>query len=99
MGGYLKSRLLDLQQKYTCITDVRGLGLMQAIEFSHPDGSPAPDMLSRVREDCLKHRLLTLGCGVHENGMRFATPLNIKKEEMDQGLSIIDRVLSGICTH
>ncbi|WP_353949224.1 aspartate aminotransferase family protein [Sporolactobacillus sp. Y61] len=99
MGGYLKSRLLDLQQKYTCITDVRGLGLMQAIEFSHPDGSPAPDMLSRVRADCLKRRLLTLGCGVHENGMRFATPFNIKKEEMDQGLSIIDRVLSGICTH
>jgi 4-aminobutyrate aminotransferase len=96
IGAYLKDRLRDLQKKYSCITDVRGLGLMLAIEFSHPDGSPAGNLLSKVQEGCLENKLLTLGCGVHGNGMRFATPLNVKKEEIDQGIAIIDHVLSQI---
>ncbi|EST12688.1 aspartate aminotransferase family protein [Sporolactobacillus laevolacticus] len=96
-GTYLKDQLVRLQKKYCCISDVRGLGLMLAIEFSHPDGTPAGDILEKVREGCLNNNLLTLSCGVHNNGMRFATPLNVKKEEIDQGVAIIDRVLSQIC--
>lgn len=96
IGKYLKNQLEDLQKKYNCITDVRGLGLMLAIEFSHQDGSPAGDLLSKVQEGCLENRLLTLGCGVHGNGMRFATSLNVKQEEIDQGIAIIDRVLNQI---
>lgn len=70
-----------------CISDVRGIGLMVAIEFSHKDGSPAPDIWTKVKKGCLEHHMLTLNCGVNGNGMRFATPLNVKKEEIDEGLS------------
>jgi 4-aminobutyrate aminotransferase len=96
IGAYLKDQLRDLQKKYSCITDVRGLGLMLAIEFSQQDGSPAGNLLSKVQEGCLENKLLTLGCGVHGNGMRFATSLNVKKKEIDQGITIIDHVLSQI---
>lgn len=44
MGAYLKEKLFALKEKYPCISDVRGIGLMVAIEFSHKDGSPAPDI-------------------------------------------------------
>ena len=70
-----------------CISDVRGIGLMVAIEFSHKDGSPAPDIWAKVKKGCLERHMLTLNCGVNGNGMRFATLLNVKKEEIDEGLS------------
>ncbi len=89
MGAYLKSQLMKLKEKYPCISDVRGIGLMVAIEFSNEDGSPAPDIWVDVKARMLKRHMLTLNCGVHGNGMRFATPLNVKKEEIDQGLSIL----------
>lgn len=96
MGAYLKDKLEGLKEKYTCISDVRGLGLMLAIEFSHEDGTPAGEVFGKVRDECFKHKLLTLACGVNNNGMRFATPLNVKKEEIDKGIEILDKVLSEV---
>ena len=96
MGAYLRSKLEGLKEKYTCISDVRGLGLMLAIEFSHEDGTPAGEVFGKVRDECFKHKLLTLACGVNNNGMRFATPLNVKKEEIDKGIEILDKVLSEV---
>ena len=96
MGAYLRSKLEALKEKYTCISDVRGLGLMLAIEFSHEDGTPAGEVFGKVRDECFKHKLLTLACGVNNNGMRFATPLNVKKEEIDKGIEILDKVLSEV---
>ncbi|MCR5102118.1 MAG: aspartate aminotransferase family protein [Butyrivibrio sp.] len=89
MGAYLKSELIKLMEKYPCISDVRGVGLMIAIEFSHEDGSPAPDIWTDIKSRMLKRHMLTLNCGVNGNGMRFATPLNVKKEEIDEGLRIL----------
>lgn len=89
MGAYLKEKLLILKEKYPCISDVRGVGLMVAIEFSHEDGSPAQDIWVDVKARMLKRHMLTLNCGVHGNGMRFATPLNVTKSEIDEGLAIL----------
>jgi len=89
MGAYLKSELLKIKEKYPCISDVRGVGLMIAIEFSHKDQSPAPDIWLDIKAKMLVRHMLTLNCGVHGNGMRFATPLNVRKEEIDEGLSIL----------
>lgn len=97
MGAYLKEELYKLQKKYPIIYDVRGMGLMVAIEFSYEDGTPAPEVWDKVRAKCLELKLLTLNCGVNGNGMRFATPLNVKKEELDEGIAILDKALSSIC--
>lgn len=96
MGTYLKSKLEVLKEKYSCISDIRGLGLMLAIEFSHEDGTPAGDIFGKVREECFKNKLLTLACGVHGNGFRFATPLNVTKEEIDKGVAIVDKVIGEV---
>ena len=79
-----------------CISDVRGIGLMVAIEFSHKDGSPAPDIWAKVKKGCLERHMLTLNCGVNGNGMRFATPLNVKKEEIDEGFSILEASIQAL---
>lgn len=94
MGAYLKKRLGELQKEYPIIYDVRGLGLMVAVEYSRADGTPAPEVWASVRESCYKKKMLTLNCGVNGNGMRFATPLNVKKAEIDEGLDILAQALA-----
>lgn len=96
MGEYLRGKLKKLQQEHPVIYDVRGLGLMVAIEFALEDGTPAPDIWQKVKAGCLKRHMLTLNCGVHGNGMRFATPLNVTKEEIDEGVSIIEESLKEL---
>ncbi len=96
MGSYLKEKLEALKEKYPCISDVRGAGLMVAIEFSHEDGTPAPDIWAKVKAGCLSRHMLTLNCGVNGNGMRFATPLNVKKEELDEGISILEEAVKEL---
>lgn len=96
MGAYLQEKLRAVQAKHPIIYDVRGIGLMVAIEFAYEDGTPAPEIWSKVKEECLKRHLLTLNCGVHYNGMRFATPLNVKKEEIDEGVKIIEDSLETL---
>lgn len=96
MGAYLKEKLFALKEKYPCISDVRGIGLMVAIEFSHADGSPAPDIWAKVKQGCLERHMLTLNCGVNGNGMRFATPLNVRKEEIDKGLAILEASIQAL---
>ena len=96
-GAYLKERLRKLQKEHPVMGDVRGLGLMIGVEFVHPeDKSPNADALNKVKDYCFKNGLLTLSCGVHGNGFRFATPLNVKKEELDKGLDIFEEALKAL---
>ena len=96
MGDYLKEELKKLQQKHPIIYDIRGRGLMIAVEYSRADGTPAPEVWGAVKEKCLELKMLTLNCGVHGNGMRFATPLNVTKKELDEGIQILDKALSSV---
>jgi 4-aminobutyrate aminotransferase len=98
MGVYLIERLKDLQEKYPIIYDIRGLGLMVAIEYSHADGTPAPEIWADVKKICFENKMLTLNCGVNGNGFRFATPLNVTISELDEGLFILEKALSQICS-
>lgn len=94
-GEYLKSRLNEMQKKYPIMGDVRGLGLMVAVSFHDPkDGSPSAKMLQEVAKYCLEHKMITLSCGVHGNGFRFATALNVTKEELDKGLEIFEAAVA-----
>ncbi len=96
MGAYLKERLVELQKKYPIIYDVRGLGLMIACEICHLDGTPAGDLFAKIKDLCLQKHMLTLSCGVNGNGMRFATPLNVTKDELDAGLKIFEEAVQEV---
>lgn len=96
-GAYLAGKLEELRKAHPVVGDVRGIGLMRAIEFDHPeDGSPAPEIWTAVKAQCLKNHMITLNCGVHGNGMRFATRLNVTTDELDEGVGILDRSMSEL---
>jgi len=82
---YMRERLQSLAEKYpSLITDVRGKGLLLGMEVTCGNG----EVVKRAMEKGLV--LLTAGSDV----VRFAPPLVIKKEQIDDGIAILDEVLA-----
>jgi predicted acetylornithine/succinylornithine family transaminase len=82
-GGHLLKRLGELQRKHPAVVEVRGLGLLAALELSVP-GQP-------VYEGCLAEGLLINV--TQTNTLRFAPPLTIREKEIDRAVAVLDRVL------
>lgn len=85
MGDYLFKKLNGLKSKYGVVKEVRGKGLIMALELS----SDYPDMVSR----CLARGLL-VNC-TSPSVMRLVPPLTIKKSEINRAVAIIDEVLAN----
>lgn len=96
VGDYFKGRLLELQKKYPFIADVRGVGMMLAIELGSKDGRSGAELFSAICAKGLEKGLLLLGCGVHHNAIRFAAPLNSATADIDEGLAVFDSILSEL---
>ncbi len=88
-GEYLLSELQNIQSEFPgLVSNARGLGLMCA--FDLPDG----ETRDKFRAACQDKKVLLLGCG--ERSIRFRPPLNITKEELDEGLETIKSVLESL---
>jgi acetylornithine/N-succinyldiaminopimelate aminotransferase len=85
VGDYLMRALQGLKDKYSFITEVRGLGLLLGIEFT---GDRAQDVLLA----CLKKGLLVNA--PKPNVVRLFPPLIIGSQEVDRAVGILDGVLS-----
>jgi len=87
IGQYFAGRLEELKDKYTFVTDVRGRGLLLAIEF---DREIAADVLGA----CLENGLLVNR--LKPSALRFMPPLIIGRDEVDEAINILDRVLAAV---
>ncbi|MFZ0830311.1 MAG: acetyl ornithine aminotransferase family protein [Thermoplasmata archaeon] len=89
-GAYLVKRLQELQRKYEVIGDVRGLGLMVATEFVEDPKSktPAVALRDRILVEAYQRGLLLLPCG--KSTVRYIPPLIIQRDEVDEGVEILD---------
>lgn len=92
-GHQLMEALKQLQTEQECMGDVRGLGLMQAVEFvsDRESKAPAKELRDRVLRRCFEKGLLLLSCGV--STIRFCPPLIVTDEQTDTALSILADVL------
>ena len=98
IGDKMKQALRTTQEKYPIIGDVRGLGAMVAIELvkDRVTKEPASKETALVREKCYQNGLITIGAGIHHNVIRFLGPLVITDEELDEGLSILEKAISSV---
>ncbi len=87
VGQYLVTGLEGLRQKFQFVTDVRGRGLLVAMEFSS-------DIAQSVVMTCLDRGLLVNR--LKPNAVRFIPPLIISNDEVDEALGILDVALSSI---
>lgn len=93
MGDYLKKGLEALARKHRIIGDVRGLGLMTAIDLvgDRKKKTAAPHAQDKIVKLAFKKGLLLLGCG--ESSVRFSPALTVKKHEIDTMLGILNYCL------
>ncbi|RNI20842.1 aspartate aminotransferase family protein [Flexivirga caeni] len=95
-GEQLRDGLRLLQDKYAAFADVRGLGLMQGIEFADAAGEPDPETASAVQQATTPRGLLTLTCGPAGNVVRLIPALIVTEAEIDLGLECFGHALSDV---
>lgn len=93
-GERLLAGLHALQANHPRMGDVRGLGLMVAVEFTTPDGQPDADTAKAVQAGCLEQDLLLLTCGPYNNIIRWVPPLVVTADQIDTGLAIFEDALN-----
>ena len=86
MGAHLTSRLEDLKSRFGSISEVRGRGLLIALEF-HDDVAAA--VLSNANASGV---LLNM---VKPNTLRFMPPLNITADEIDEGVARLEKAIAS----
>lgn len=86
MGDHLRTRLQEIEDDLPVIENVRGLGLMTAIDVI--------DDRNLVISKCFDKGLILLGCGA--NGIRFCPALNVTKEEVDTCVNILSEALNEV---
>ena len=98
MGRHLRGRLEELQQKHALIGDVRGMGLMQAVEMvkDRTTKEPAPEATGRVMDRCKENGLLIGKGGLYGNVLRISPMLNIGKADVDEAVRILDKSFSEV---
>lgn len=86
VGNYLTTQLIQLKEKFECIKDIRGIGLMQGLEFTIP--------ALEVEKKCMEEGMLIVGAG--EKVLRFVPPLIITKEQINEGIGILRKSLKAL---
>jgi 4-aminobutyrate aminotransferase-like enzyme len=97
-GAHLRSRLEELKAKHPLIGDVRGMGLMQALELveDRESRAPAPEATAALMEAARENRLLIGKGGLYGNVIRISPPLNISKSDVDDFALRLDASLTQV---
>ncbi|HXV61799.1 MAG TPA: aspartate aminotransferase family protein [Vicinamibacteria bacterium] len=96
VGSYLKDGLESLAREHTVIGDVRGMGLLLAIELveDRTTKAPAAAKTARFLENARNAGLILGKGGLHGNVIRISPPLNITRADVDDAVAMMDRALS-----
>jgi 4-aminobutyrate aminotransferase len=94
-GAYLQGKLLDLKEKHQIIGDVRGMGLLQAIELVEDRRSKAPAaaQTAQLMETARENRILIGRGGLYGNVIRLSPPMNIGSADVDEFIARLDASL------
>jgi len=100
MGRLLRQGLEELKRRFPKnVGDVRGMGLMQAMEFvadeTAGDRTPEKALTNRVFEEAKKRFLLIGKGGLDGNSFRIAPPLTVGKPDIEEALEILRESLEA----
>jgi 4-aminobutyrate aminotransferase len=90
VGAILQAGLREAAAKHAIVADVRGKGLMLAVEFVEPGTlNPNAYATARVFEECRRGGLLVGKGGLYGNTVRMGPPLTLTEDEAREGLQIL----------
>ncbi len=90
---YMRSLLMDLKTRHKCVGDIRGIGLLWAVDLTREDGSPDLELAERVLYACLRRGLsfkISKGYTI-----QLSPPLIIEREQLAEAIHILDEVLDS----
>ena len=98
VGGALLERLKDLQQRHAPIGDVRGRGLMLAIEMVKDRKTKEPDaeITAAVFENCREQGLILSKSGPHRSVLRMVPPMCLSMDDVDRIADGLDRAFTEV---
>ena len=98
LGGLLHGGLVRLQAKYPIIGDVRGSGLLLALEFvqDRTTKAPAREACAQVFENARELGLLVGKGGLHGQILRIAPPMTITRADADFVLAVLDAAIGAL---
>ncbi|MEX2111921.1 MAG: aspartate aminotransferase family protein [Pirellulales bacterium] len=96
VGAYLRKKLEALQEKHPLVGDVRGMGLMQALELvtDRKTKEPAPQAVLDVFEETRRQRVLIGKGGLYGNVIRLGPHLNATTDQIDELVAALDMGLT-----
>jgi 4-aminobutyrate aminotransferase-like enzyme len=95
-GAVLRDKLEELQSEFPFIGDVRGMGLMQAMELVKPNTDKEPDaaITNRILIRAKENGLLIGKGGLYGNVIRISPHLNVSAEDMRTGCELIAKAVA-----
>jgi 4-aminobutyrate aminotransferase-like enzyme len=95
-GAYMRGKLLELKDKHPLIGDVRGMGLLQAIELvdDRQTKAPATAATLRVMDAARENRIMIGRGGLNGNVIRMSPPMNISRADVDEMAVRLDAALT-----
>jgi len=93
VGAYFMARLRELQEKFECMGDVRGKGLMIGVELitDRASRTPAAALCQRLLTRAYHNGLILLSCGT--STVRFIPPLMVSRAQVDEALVLLQSAL------
>ncbi len=98
LGEHTLARLRAMQARHEAIGDVRGRGMMTAIELvkDRSTKEPAdPATSGAIAKRCLENGVVILRAGTYDNVIRLLPPLTIDERLLEEGLDVIDEALAA----
>jgi len=97
-GRQLRDHLETFRDKYPFVGDVRGMGLMQAMELveDRATKAPAPSKVTQLMEATKRHGLLIGKGGLYGNVLRIAPSMLISAADIDEGAARLDAALAEV---
>lgn len=97
LGGRLLDGLRVRAEGKACVAEVRGRGMMIAIELAEGDAlTPRPDLAKALLRETMARKLLLLTCGTRGQVVRIIPPLVTTDDEVDLAIGIIGDSLEAI---
>lgn len=87
VGTYLQDKIRNLSKQFEHVTNPRGKGLFCAVDF------PNAHARDSVIKECFNNNLMILSCG--ERTMRFRPPLTVNKQQIEEGVDIIEKSIKS----
>lgn len=86
VGAYLGQKLDELVEKYDCVKEHRGVGLIHGLELDQPVGT--------IITKAMDQGVIFINAGA--NTLRFVPPLIIEKEHVDEMIGVLDGILQTL---